>query len=208
MLVIPFSLMGQTSETTLSKCPYAHMQTTEKSPAGEYILCPFLDIAQPDTSSYKSFAQSCSEAGMEYKMAKFVAKSVGKKQRGKTAVREGKTPDPYRLDEVKGISHSDLYQKHLKDMLIWMGNMEVDGKITLQDLVAIKKRIAELEGVEVSKASKIETALAFIAAGGDLENWTVKSSDIQLFLSHELPGSPIEVTIKKLRKTRRKARWK
>lgn len=183
-------------------------QGNSRDSTNKKFLCPFLTIAQPDTTGYKEFAKSCEEAGMDYNMAKFVAKDIGARQLGKKAVKEGKTPDLMRLDEVDGISHADLYQKYLEQVAIWMENKEVDGKVTLQDLVKIKQYIARLESVEIQKSSKIETALLFIGAGGNLENWTVKSSDVLLFLNHDLPSVPIEVTIKKLRKTRRKANWK
>jgi len=151
----------------------------ESQPKTESINCPFLKMVQPDTSSIFTFASSCQEkGGMQYMMAMFICFDVTRKQKGFWKALLGHTPDLYALNQVEGISHPDKYSRYMdktEEMIKTKSNPE--GMVSLQDLVDIKKWVAEQEKIEIGFASKSETVLVFIKSGGDLDTGVVKGSE-------------------------------
>lgn len=196
--------MGEGNE--LQKCP-VNSSSAVPDTGKAAIKCPFLKMAMPDTSSYKAFVQDCKANGMNPLMARFVARDVAKKQKGKEAVKRGEVPDIYNLDSVPGISHCDLFTRHLPELKSQARSMEKDGWITLQHLIEMKKRVAQHEQVEIAEPSKIETALIFIRAGGDRKTGKVKTEDVFTLLQGENPEGFGKVKASTLRKVRKMANW-
>ncbi|MEM7336198.1 MAG: hypothetical protein AAF490_29225 [Chloroflexota bacterium] len=175
------------------------------NPADE-IKCPFLAMAMPP-SDFQGFVRACQNYGMSYPMALLVTCQVTTRQKGFLALLKGETPDLHRLDEVEGISHTDLYSAYLSEARTMANEIAVDGQITLQDLVTIKEWIASQENVSIIDSSKIETALIFLGAGGDLETSLVSVDDVFTLLQGIQPSSYGEVTPAKLAQARKMARW-
>ncbi len=178
--------------------------TGQKPPA---IACPFLAIVEPETSRAGAFARDCHRHGMGRWMARFVTRQVTWKQQGLIAALLGRAPDIKRLDEVPGISHLDLYTAFPTEVRSQLSTRGVDGIVNLQDLVEIKESIAELAGVEIIDSSRIETALLFLMAGGDLGSGTVATADVRRLLDGEAIASGATVTAAKLSRARKASEW-
>ncbi|MEL6958471.1 MAG: hypothetical protein AAGL89_05900 [Pseudomonadota bacterium] len=172
------------------------------------ILCPFLAMNPPDTTNVWTFARGCADNGQAYSMALIVATMVTYSQKGLWAVLRHEAPDIYRLDQVPGISHDDLYQNHIPELREMAEVRAVDGLITLQDLVEMKEWVADQVGVDPREASKTETALLFVRSGGDLDAWTVDLDDVFRLLSGQRPEADAFVTPEKLNKTMDQASWR
>ncbi len=172
------------------------------------IRCPFLKIAKPATSGLKNFAKDAKKAGMDYWMAVFVAIQVTWAQKGFWAVVRGETPNIYALHRVKGVSHCDLYTSYLPEIQKMAKAMEKEGKLTLQDLVKMKQWVAQQEKVKINEPSKIETALVFIRAGGDLKTGKVRTVDVFDLLQGKAPAQGGKVTVSRMNRARKLARWK
>jgi hypothetical protein len=171
------------------------------------ILCPFLRMAAPDTSSFFGFVRGCSDAGMGWSTALFVTLQVTSAQKGLGAALRGQTPDLHQLDKVPGVSHPDLYGLKLEDLRSKADERAVEGRITLQDLVELKEWLAQTMGVAINEASQIETALVFIRAGGDFETARVALDDVFLLLEGRAPRNGGEVNLRTILKARRMSRW-
>lgn len=171
------------------------------------IKCPFLAISKPSMESRAAFVDDVEKFGMDRTMATFVAMQVGFQQNGLWSVLTGKAPDIYHLDEVHGVTHCDLFGKYLPELEAQAKTMEIDGQITLQDLVKMKKWVAQQEQVEISEPSKIETSLLFVKAGGNLETQKVYTEDVFMLLKGIKPkrDAPINVTL--LNKSKALAKW-
>ena len=184
--------------------------TTPEPPEGEdhAILCPFLAMNPPDATNVWTFARGCAENGQSYSMALIVATMVTYSQKGLWAVLRHEAPDIYRLDQVPGISHDDLYQNHIPELREFAATRAVEDQITLQDLVEMKEWVADQIGVVPGEASKTETALLFVGSGGDLDAWTVDLDDVFRLLSRQRPEADAVVTPEKLNKTMDQARWR
>ncbi|MEM6891291.1 MAG: hypothetical protein AAF636_24635 [Pseudomonadota bacterium] len=72
--------------------------------------------------------------------------------------------------------------------------MAVAERLTLQDLVTMKEWVARQLKVIPNEASRIETALLFVRAGGRVEDWTVGLEDVFLLLSGKTPAVDAVVT--------------
>ncbi|MEM6730008.1 MAG: hypothetical protein AAF658_00545 [Myxococcota bacterium] len=185
----------------------AHQTTVESYREGE-VTCPFLALNPPDTSNLLTFAAGAEDNGMSYPMALFVGFDVTRKQRGLWAAITLRAPDLHRLREVDGVSHDDRFALFLDELRPLADERAIDGRITLQDLVELKHWVAKRTGVEtISEPSRIETSLAFIRAGGDLENWTVTVDDLFALLSGKRPSADAIVTIESLDRARAHAEW-
>ncbi|MEM8903034.1 MAG: hypothetical protein AAGF02_04965 [Actinomycetota bacterium] len=130
------------------------------------------------------------------------------KQQGLLAALSNRAPAVDRLDEVPGISHLDLYTTSLAAVRRQLADREVDGRVRLQDLVAIKETIAQRAGVDIIDSSRIETALLFLMAGGDLETGTVAVVDVLRLLDGEATAPGATVDVFKLGRARRAAEWR
>ncbi|MGX9355138.1 hypothetical protein ACS3SW_08235 [Roseobacteraceae bacterium S113] len=184
--------------------------TTPEPPesADNVIHCPFLAMNPPDTTNLWTFARGCVDNGQSYAMALFVATMVTYSQKGLLAVLRHEAPDIYRLDQVPGISHDDLYQDFIPELRDIAETRARDGYINLQDLVEMKEWVAEQVGVTPGKASKTETALLFVRSGGDLNTWTVGLEDVFRLLSGQRPEAEVVVTPAKLNQAMDRASWR
>lgn len=179
--------------------------TNKETKKEEAIYCPFLKAYKPDTSSLWQFASDLSEGA---KIGRLESLSIGfdvaARQQGTWKALCGAAPDLYRLHEVPGISHGDLFQKYPSKL----DAAAKDGMLTLDDLVAIKKEIAvEEKCSEIIKSSKLETGLIFLGAGGDLDTGRVPLSNVKKFLN----GNPIEsqddITFSTVKQAADKCSW-
>jgi len=164
-------------------------------------------MAAPDTSNRRVFVRDCHRHGMARFMAFLVASQVTSKQQGLWAALRGRAPDVRALDKVPGVSHTDLYNSHRDEVDRRLEKADTDGFVTLQDLVGVKEWIADREQVEVSEPSRIETALLFVRAGGDLSTGHVATTDVLTLLDGRAPSGGGEVTVTTLRRARKAARW-
>ncbi len=183
--------------------------TTPEPPegGGRPITCPFLAMNPPDTTNMWTFARGCVANGMDYWMALFVTVQITLAQKGLPAVLRHEAPDIYRLREVPGISHDDRYHPYRDELRPMAEALAVDGRLTLQDLVTLKEWVAKRLGLVPNEASRIETALLFVRAGGDLENWTVDQDDTFRLIAGQRPFAEAIVTPAKLTRAREQARW-
>lgn len=175
---------------------------------GSPITCPFLAMDPPDTTNMWTFARGCVASGMDYSMALFVTLQITFQQKGLLAVLRHEAPDIYRLREVRGISHDDRYAPFQTELRPMAADMAVDGRLTLQDLVTLKEWVARKLDVVPNEASRIETALLFVRAGGDLEAWTVDLEDTFRLIAGTRPRAEAVVTPGKLDQTRAQTRWR
>ena len=169
------------------------------------ILCPFLRSVQPDVSGIWKFTSDLSSKGkMDRIMALFVAFDVTKKQKGLWAALTGQVPDLYRLDQVPGVSHPDLYRHQLDEVKEHLEKaVDSDGFVTLQDVVEAKKFVADKVGVkseEMMDSSKFETVLLFLGSGGDLETNKVKVTDLMTLLQGQRPANAGSINVDGLTK--------
>lgn len=74
-------------------------------------------------------------------------------------------------------------------------------------LVDIKEWIAAQENAAPIDSSKIETALVFFRAGGDFDTGVVSVEDVLTLLQGRQPTGFGEVTLAKLTRARKMARW-
>jgi hypothetical protein len=174
---------------------------------GSPITCPFLAMNPPDTTNMWTFTRGCVANGMDYGMALFVTVQITFLQKGLLAVLRHEAPDIYRLREVPGISHDDRYAPFQTELRAMANDMAVDGRLTLQDLVTLKEWVARRLGIVPNEASRIETALLFVRAGGDLETWTVDLEDTFRLIAGKRPRAVALVTPAKLDQTRAQTRW-
>ncbi len=184
----------------------AYLQEANKTdePA---IKCPFLAISNPSMENRKEFVKDVEAFGMDRTMAKFVAFQITSKQKGFWSALSGDAPDIYSLDHVKGVSHQDLFSKYLTELEEMAKATEIEGQITLQDLVEMKKWVAKQENVEISKPSKIETSLLFVKSGGNLETQKVFTEDIFMLLRGIKPKRDAPINKKLLNKSMSLAKW-
>lgn len=179
-------------------------------PSGDHgspITCPFLAMNPPDTTNMWTFARGCVDNGMTYGMALFVSLQITYQQKGLLAVLRHEAPDIYRLREVPGISHDDRYGPFLTELRPMAEGMAIDERLTLQDLVMMKEWVARRLEVIPNEASRIETALLFVRAGGRVEDWTVGLEDVFLLLSGKTPAIDAVVTPDLLSRARERSMW-
>ncbi len=171
------------------------------------IKCPFLAFSKPSMESRKAFVDDVEKFGMERSMAQFVAIQVGWQQNGFWSVVKGEAPDIYNLNNVHGVTHCDLFSKYLPELEQQAKALEVNGQITLQDLVEMKKWVAQQEHVEPNEPSKIETALVFVKAGGNLETQKVYSEDVFTLLRGIQPKRDALINLDLMSQARSLANW-
>ena len=170
------------------------------------IKCPFLAISKPSMER-TAFVDDVEKFGMDRTMAAFVAVQVGWQQNGLWSVLKGEAPDIYSLDKVHGVTHCDLFSKFLPELETMAKAKEIDGQITLQDLVEMKKSVAKQVNVEISEPSKIETSLLFVKAGGNLKSQKVYTEDIFMLLKGIKPKRDAPNNIELLNKSKALAKW-
>lgn len=176
---------------------------------GKEVLCPFVKLGMPRTTNIKAFCDDLQDKGMQWTMCFGVAATIVQRQKGFGALLAGEAPDIYRLDEVPGISHLDLYTKDFGLTTMMVGDAtDEDGMISLDDLVRIKKQIAEREEVsEINGASRIETTLAFVKSGGDQKTGLVNATNVLTFLQGKEPDVFVEINFSNLAASNKWAKW-
>lgn len=172
------------------------------------IQCPFLAISKPSTESRSAFMEDVQKAGMDDAMALGATMQVGVSQNGVWSTLFGKAPDIYNLENVHGISHCDRYNRYTKEVEFQLKEREIDGQVSIQDLVEIKEWIAEKENVEIISSSKQETALLFGYAGGNLETGKVFTDDIILLINNKMPARGGKMTLDLFEDTQELCEWK
>ncbi len=207
VVVLTIALFGVDLYIRSSAIPECGTATADAPQRTAAIKCPFLKIVKPAQTSRSAFVKDCEKFGMDYSMAQFVAIQVGWQQKGLWSVIKGEAPDVYSLDQVRGVTHCDLYSKYLPELEQQAQALEVNGQITLQDLVELKKWVAKQEQVAIIEPSKLETALLFVKAGGNLETQKVFREDVFTFLRGELPERHGQVTIALMNQARSLADW-
>jgi hypothetical protein len=172
------------STTTTSHAAAAAAAAVEQP----IILCPFFRTLKPNESNSGAFLWDVVVHG---KVGVGLAQSL---VFGAVVVQQGFWPalwggvlDLRRLDELPGISHLDLYNSQFagvsERLLAIAAAADADGYITLQDLVEIKKWVAEVTSVEeINLFSRGETIFVFLGAGGSLKNNRVLATDVLRFL--------------------------
>ncbi|MFT7519615.1 MAG: hypothetical protein ACI9MC_001757 [Kiritimatiellia bacterium] len=103
------------------------------------VSCPFLAMAPPGSGDLWTFACGAESNGMNLAMALFVGAQVTYQQRGVAAVLRLEAPDLHRLREVPGISHDDRFALYLPELRERTDEIAVDGRITFQQLVELKR---------------------------------------------------------------------
>lgn len=171
------------------------------------IKCAFLRMAPPDTSNLWRFARDCQKNGLGLLEGLLVGAQVVAGQKGLLALLRGQAPDLYHLDEVKGVSHKDLYLPYLPEVKTKVNALSRNGQISLQDLADIKESIATQEKVSVSPASKMETIILFIRAGGDLDSGLIDADDALRIIEGYEPKKNGVVTLSTLKQAAKLATW-
>ena len=189
----------------------------ENEPKISDINCPFLKIARKsagrDFRNVWDLASNCSREGLQYRLALVVGADILAKQQGFCPMLLGRALDLYALDQVPGVSHPDKYGRYMDETIekLTAAKSPDDDTITLQDLVDVKKWIAtEKENMtvdQITKPSKIETNLAFVGSGGNVDTGKTKLQDIISFLQGVRPGSMDTITTAKLGKADKMAKW-
>lgn len=181
-------------------------QANKPDPA---IKCPFLRMAQTDTSNIWRFIRDCQKNGMSWFTALSISATtvVLQKGKGKLALLRGEAPDLYRLDEVKGISHQDLYLPYLPQVKEKVEALSRNGKISIQDLADIKEWIAAQEGVPVIRGSKGQVGLLFVIAGGDLETGLIDADDALRMIEGYEPKKSGVLTLRNMVQARSQITW-
>jgi hypothetical protein len=171
------------------------------------IKCAFLRMAPPDTSNMWRFARDCQKNGLGLLEGLAVGGLVVVGQKGKLALLRGEAPDLYSLDKVKGVSHEDLYLPYLPQVKAKVQALSHNGQLSLQDLAEIKEWIAAQEGVSVSSASKLETVILFIRAGGELDSGLIDADDALRMIEGYEPKKSGLVTFGSIKQARKLIAW-
>lgn len=156
------------------------------------IMCPFLKIIKPRTDNMWIFLRDCRRAGVAWFFAFIFGFFIVGKQKGWGKAFMGHAPDIYALDQVPEVSHDDLFQNYMDGVKSRIAEAEDEnGIITMQDLVNIKKWIAQQSNVAIIDSSKVETGLVFLGSGGEAKTGKVRGSDVIKFLQGQRPTQGI-----------------
>jgi hypothetical protein len=180
---------------------------SEESKPDTAIKCPFLRMISPDTSNIWRFVGDCHKNGVALLEAFAATGLVVVRQKGWLAFLRGEAPDLYRLDQVRGVSHEDLYLPYLPQVKAKVQALSRNGQISMQDLADIKEWIAAQEGVSVSSASKLETVILFIRAGGELDSGLIEADDALRMIEGYEPKKNGVVTFGSIKQARKLITW-
>jgi len=163
------------------------------------ILCPFIDVYRPDTSSLSAFVSDCVANGVDRGFAFTLAFIATKAQSGFLAALRGTAPDVFRLDEAPPVSHLDLYSAYPTEVRNQIASAtDGGGSVSLNSLVEIKKWVAERTlgaGEGPGIVSRSETSLLFLKAGGDLSTGMVSADNVLRLLDGDPPVPEPEESI-------------
>jgi len=190
LLVPTTTVRGQEGGGAISSNPAADTASSggAAAAAADVILCPMLNIVQPDTSnSVTLLLDVIFHGNVGALLAKVLLFGAVVSQQGLFAALLGGVLDLERLDEIPGVSHLDLYNSRVAEVTANVtAAADADGYVTLQDLVAIKQWVAQVQQVnEITSISQGETVFVFLGAGGDLRQNKVLATDVILFLRSE-----------------------
>ena len=190
----------QSSDST----PSNGSQENELDPT---ITCPFLRMAQPDTSNLWRFVRDCEKNGFSFFMSLAVSARVVQLQKGGLALLRAEAPDLYKLDQVESVSHKDRYLPYLPEVKAKMQALSRNGKISIQDLVDIKEWIAAQEGVPIIQMSKAQPIILFVRAGGDLDSGLIDMDDALRMIEGYEPKKGNVVTLDLLKQAGNLVTW-
>ena len=181
----------------------------ESKPEDKKIQCPYLKLIKPATTGFLRFTRDCKVNGMSWftAIAISAATVILEKGKGPLSFLCLQAPNLYRLDEVRGISHKDLYWPHMKEVKQQVKELSRDGKVSIQDLADIKKGIAKKLGVKIIGGSKIQVVLLFIKAGGDFKTRLIDADDAIRMLEGYEPKKSGVVTLCKMISASRMINW-
>lgn len=155
-------------------------------PAGEAdrIQCAFLRMVRPNTSSMSAFIRDLGLHGLDPRLAAGVGINVLQQQHPalyptmRDAQASGRAPDIYNLDRAGVVSHADRYMPFFPEVAARVRELVKGGRISYRDTVGLKFLVADRSGTcSISDASKLETRILFIRAGGDLESGLIGADD-------------------------------
>jgi hypothetical protein len=159
------------------------------------ILCPFFRTLEPNESNSVAFLWDVVVHGkVGVGLAKSLVFGAVVIQQGFWTALWGGVLDLERLDEIPGISHLDLYnsqfagvsERLLAKAAVTAADDANGYYITLQDLVEVKKWVAEVNSVdEINVFSRGETVFVFLGAGGNLKTNRVLATDVLRFLQSD-----------------------
>lgn len=165
--------------------------------ASERIVCPFLRMVGPDTTSEAAFLASAQPAGLDLAAVGSIVQAIFQAQFNETpaearAAGRRDSVDVYTLDQAPPFSHLDLYGSYFQQVrqrITALTQRSGTPYISYLDTVAIKTRlVAPLAGVrEISDASRGETRLIFVRSGGNLTSGLVDADDWLRFLRGMVP---------------------
>ena len=180
----------------------------EESKPDPEIKCPFLRMFVPNARNTWQFARDCQKNGMGLFAAFAVTAGTVVLQKGVWPLLRGDVPDLYKLDEVKSISHQDLYLPELKFVEEKVKALSNNGQISIQDLADIKESIAAKKGVPVITGSKGQAVLLFIRAGGDLDSGLIDADDVLRMIEGYEPKKSGVATVWSMARGKRLINWK
>lgn len=167
------------------------------------IKCPFLRLHRPRSGNLFGFCSELQNKGVSVPVALVVGALV-------TACQPGgwvnaitfRAPDIYNLDQVAGVSHSDLFMRNIdvtKDER-YLGRPDKRGYITFGDILRCKRELA-MDALDVdpkcivgNRASQIENVLLFIRSRGDPMSGLVKYRKVVDVLIAKAPTSYTDIS--------------
>ena len=153
-------------------------------------------MIKPRTDNMFTFMADLHRSGISWLFSLFFTVSVTYLQLGYKEALALHAPNIYVLKEVTGVTHDDKYVSYMSFTRQFLDNNKDDeGMITIQQLVDLKHECAKKANVEeIIGASKIETVLTFLAAGGDVDSGKVRIEEVWRFLNGKRPSGEINIS--------------
>jgi hypothetical protein len=181
---LPMAAAGTDNDSTTNNTA----ATTTTAAAVAPILCPFFKTVRPNPAKSVKFLWDVVVRGnMELVLAKTLVFGAVVQQQGFFPALFGAVLDIHRLDQIPGVSHRDLYNSQYSGVAErLLERADTDGYISLQDLVEVKKWVAEVNLVkDIGVFSRGETVFVFLGAGGNLDSNKVLAMDALRFLQSD-----------------------
>lgn len=184
LMMIALGLLVLVAATDDSTTNAAATTTDAAAP----ILCPFFKTVRPNPAKSLTFLWDVVVRGnVGLGLAKTLVFGAVVQQQGFFAALFGGVLDIHRLDQIPGVSHQDLYNSQFQGVSErLLERADDDGYISLQDLVEVKKWVAEVNLVkDIGVFSRGETVFVFLGAGGNLDSNKVLAMDALRFLQSD-----------------------
>jgi hypothetical protein len=174
-----------------------------KAHGAKDIKCPFLRLHRPRSESLLGFCAELQNKGVSAPVALTVGAWVAFNQPGGWwNALTLRAPDIYKLDQVAGVSHSDLF---LRDIDFTtderhLGRPDKHGRITFGDILRCKRALAKAalaadpRSVVGNFASQIEDVLLFIRSQGDPMSGLVRYRKVVDVLVAKAPNGYTEIS--------------